>query len=399
MKVIERRNIGVGHFESTPEMVSNLMQVMRTGRISYGPFSQQFEKEFAEAHDSLHAVLSASGTDSLRVALHALMIERGWKCGDEIIVPATTFVATINVVEQLNLVPVLVDVDPVHYCMDPKSAIGAINNDTVCIMPVNLLGQSAELSLLASIAEDNHLMMVEDSCEAMFVNHMGFPVGSWGNIGVFSLYMAHLITGGVGGIAITDSTERASLMRSLVNHGRSPEYISIDDDDGLEGDELVAMIRQRYAFIHQGYSSRITELQAAIALPQLHNYQDMLARRYAVASRLTAGLRKHSKRLQLPAEREESEHAYMMYGIRMRNGENKWPLMKYLEERGIETREMLPIVNQKMYAPLTSTATKRGESLAVSRDLIRTGFYIGCHQGMTDADADYVCEVINGFFK
>jgi len=396
---MKKREVGVGFFESTPEMVSNLTSVLRSGRISYGPYSKALEKQFAALHDSDYGVLSASGTDSLRVALHALMIVHDWQPGSEVIVPATTFVATINVVSQLGLAPVLVDVEPDYYCMDVKAAANAVNRDTVAILPVNLLGQAADLYWLQEIAFDNNLCMVEDSCEAMFVNHDGASVGTWGDVGAFSFYMAHLITAGVGGISITSDEELADIMRSLVNHGRSPVYTSIDDDDGLTGDELVEMIRKRYAFIHPGYSSRITELQAAIALPQIHNYPDMMARRYAVASRLTAGLSKHARRLQLPAEREAGEHAYMMYGLKTLKGESKWPLMKHLEENGIETREMLPIVNQRMYAPLVATAIKRGENLDVSKDLIKTGFYIGCHQGMSDEDVDYVCEVVDDFYR
>jgi dTDP-4-amino-4,6-dideoxygalactose transaminase len=395
---MDKREVSVGYFEPTPEMEMNLAKVMRSGRVSYGPFSKALEKEFSELHLAEFGVLSASGTDSLKVALHALKIREGWNDGDEVIVPATTFVATINVVEQLGLEPVLVDVEEDFYCIDPWRARKAITAKTRCILPVNLLGQAANLYWIEEIAMDNALCIVEDSCEAMFVSHSDWPVGSWGDVGAFSFYMAHLITAGVGGISITSDDDLAEIMRSLVNHGRSPVYISIDDDDGLEGDDLVEMIKQRYAFVHPGYSSRITELQAAIALPQLRNYQDMMARRYAVASRLTAGLSKHAGSLQLPAEREQGQHAYMMYGIKMKDGVSKWPLMKYLEENGIETRELLPIVNQRMYVDLVSEARKRDNILDVSKDLIETGFYIGSHQGMTDDDADYVCEVVDEFF-
>jgi len=346
-----------------------------------------------------YAVLSASGTDSLRVALHALKLRYGWPDGSEVIVPATTFVATINVVWQLGLMPVLVDVEDDHFCIDVQEVQRAITADTVAVIPVNLLGQAANLSDLEYISEVYDLSVVEDSCEAMFVRHMGDPVGCWSDIAAFSLYMAHLITAGVGGISITRDKDLADEMRSLVNHGRKPVYISIDDDDGLEDEALEEMIRARYAFIEPGYSSRITELQAAIALPQLRDYEDMLARRYAVASRLTAGLRQHVGSLQLPAEREQGEHAYMMYAIRMRDGVDKWPLMLHLEKNGIETRELLPIVNQSMYMGLVQQAEREYSDLPVSWDLIRTGFYIGCHQGMSDADADYVCEVIDEFFQ
>jgi dTDP-4-amino-4,6-dideoxygalactose transaminase len=393
------RQISVGCFEPTATILEYVTDVVGSGRLSYGPYSKALEEEFAYIHDSRYGVLSASGTDSLRAALHALKIRYGWVDGSEVIVPATTFVATINIVWQLGLKPVLVDVENDHFCIDVQMVQQAITTDTVAIIPVNLLGQPANLSDLEYISEVYDLSVVEDSCETMFVRHMGEPVGTWSDIGVFSFYMAHLITAGVGGIAITQDQDLAEEMRSLVNHGRVPVYTSIDDDDGLTGDALEKMIRSRYEFISPGYSSRITELQAAVALPQLLNYEDMLARRYAIASRLTAGLGRHAHRLQLPAEREQGEHAYMMYALRLLDGVDKWPLMLHLEKNGIETRELLPIVNQPMYAGLVQQAEEEYNNLAVSKDLIKTAFYIGCHQGMTDADADYVCEVVDDFFR
>lgn len=396
---MDKRTVPVGWFEPTKEMLDYVTEVLASGRLSYGPFSKKLERNVSTAHGADFGVLSSSGTDSLRAALHAMMIKGRWQFGDEVIVPATTFVATVNIVEQLNLIPVLTDVDPETFCLDPGEVELALTDDTVAMIPVNLLGQPADLFELRSMADVEGIGMIEDSAECMFVEHRGWPVGSWGDIGVFSFYMAHLITAGVGGMAITNDDELATIMRSLVNHGRSPVYISIDDDDGLRDDELVAMIKQRYAFQYPGYSSRITELQAAVALPQVYSYERMIARRQAVASQLNAGLGRHASRLQLPAEREPGQHSYMMYGIRMRDGKDKWPLVRHLELHGIETREMLPIVNQKMYQPLVAEARKRGDKLPVSHDLIRTGFYIGCHQGMTDEDVAHVCEVVDDFFK
>jgi len=390
--MLNYRVVPVGYFEPTEVMVDEIKSVVASGRISYGPHSRLLEKEVAEIHEVDHGVLSASGTDSLRAALHAMMIKYNWNWGDEVIVPATTFVASVNVIEQVGLVPVLVDVEPDMYCIDTKSAYAAITEDTVAVMPVNLLGQPADLDSIYLMAFNEGLAIVEDSCEAMFVRHHGVPVGSWGDVGVFSFYMAHLITAGVGGIAITDDEFLASTMRSLLNHGRSPEYISIDDDDNLVDDELARIIRQRYAFQYQGYSSRITEMQAAMARMQLRDWGQ------AIASVLTAGLSKHAGKLQLPAEREAGEHAYMMYGIVVKEG-SKWPLMLHLERNGVETREMLPIVNQKMYAPYVADSAKRGIDLSVSKWLIGGGFYIGCHQGMSDEDAEYVCQIVDDFFQ
>lgn len=392
---MEKREVSVGYFETTDEMRELVRQVLDSGRISYGPLCEKLENDFANIHQSPYAIVSASGTDAIRAGLHALKIFHDWPDGGEVIVPATTFVATINVITQVGLKPVFVDVDEDHYCMDERMIPGRITPDTVAIMPVNLLGQAANLSAIDEIAWDNNLSMIEDSAEAMFVCHEGAPVGSWGEVAGFSFYMAHLITAGVGGITTATEKGQAEIIRSLLNHGREPIYISIDDDDGLEGADLARMVAKRFHFLYPGYSSRMTELQAAIALPQLKNWESMLARRRAVASKLTSGLSKHW-RLHLPSEREEGEHAFMMYGIRMATGEDKMPLVMYLEEHGIETRDILPLLSQPIFKDWYMGDASH--AFPVSNELTRTGFYIGCHQGMTDDDIDYVCRVVDNFF-
>jgi dTDP-4-amino-4,6-dideoxygalactose transaminase len=393
---MKKRTVSVGHFETTQEMRERVEDVLSSGRISYGPLCKELEERFAGIHGADYGIASASGTDALRAGLHAMKIFHNWRDGAEVIVPATTFVATINIVTQLGLTPVFVDVDDRHYCMDPDMVESRITKKTVALLPVNLLGQPAPLDALDKIAWENSLVMMEDSAETMFVWHEGAPVGSWGEVAGFSFYMAHLITAGVGGITITNDRKIADIVRSLINHGRQPTYISIDDDDGLEGDALEAMVRTRFNFLYPGYSSRMTELQAALAIPQLNNWQSMLASRQAVARKLTAGLSKHWQ-LILPSERESGEHAYMMYGIQMSGGLDKMPLVMHLEKNGIETRDLLPLISQPIFKDWFVGDPTR--AFPVSSELIKTSFYIGSHQGMTGDDVDYVIRVIDDFFE
>ena len=226
---------------------------------------KELERSMAGMHRCRYGILSASGTDSLRAALHAMKIIHGWEDGDEVITAATTFVATVNIILQVNLKPVLVDVIPDHYTMDCSALRDAVTDRTRAIIPVNLLGQAADLMCITAFALDRDIKIIEDSCEAMFAEHNGAPVGSWGDIGCYSFYMAHLLTAGVGGIAITNNKEYADVVRSLINHGRDTIYISIDDDDGISDEDLEIMTSRRFHFIHPGYSSRMTELQAALA--------------------------------------------------------------------------------------------------------------------------------------
>jgi len=384
--------VEVGYFEADQISRELINTALDTGRISYGPLCRAVEDSMATMHDSRHGVVSASGTDSLRVALHAMKIVHGWEDGDEVIVPATTFVATVNIVMQLNMKPVFVDVLPKHYTMDPLKIEAAITDRTRAIIPVNLLGQAARMSMIMGIAIDYDLKVIEDSCEAMFVKHLGAMVGSWGDIGCFSFYMAHLITAGVGGVAVTSNSEYDDVMRSLLNHGRDTIYTSIDDDDNLSARAMREVAMRRFQFFHVGYSSRMTELQAALALPQLQKKDEMLARRRQAAGALTCRLSKHSALIELPEPDINNQHSWMMYGITMRT-ESKWPIMLHLEEAEIETRELLPLIGQPVYADLIIS-----DDFPVSKKAVNSSFYIGSHQGLRPADIERVGLAFDNYF-
>lgn len=389
------RNIGVGTFTTTPRMRQLVNNVLDNERISYGPMSQRFEQEFAAIHGCKHAVLSNSGTSSLQTALQAMKELHGWRNGDEVIVPAVTFVATLNVVLHNNLKPVLIDVEPDYYEMDPNLLEGVITNRTRAIIPVHLFGQPCDMTSISEIAHHHHLRVIEDSCECMFVSHHGSPAGSLGDIGCFSTYVAHLLTTGVGGLATTNKAMYAVKMRSLVNHGRDGIYISIDDDDHLSDEQRREVISRRFRFETIGHSCRITELEAALGVAQLESWQEMIAQRQSNAIALTAGLRPFEHYIQLPKIRPHTEHAFMMYPIVLRH-EHKEDLVNFLESRGIETRDMLPLTNQPVYKKLELFDEY---DYPIARWINRCGFYIGCHQNLSDDDLDYIIEAFKDFYR
>ena len=384
--------VSVGCFSVTPKMRALVNEVLDSGRISYGPMSQEFEQRFAEIHDCRFAVLSNSGTSSLHVALAALKELHGWQDGDEVLVPAVTFVASVNVILHNRLTPVLVDVDPLYYGIDPLLIERAITPRTRAILPVHTFGQPCQMTAIMDIARRHNLSVVEDSCECMFVRHALQMVGSFGDVGCFSTYVAHLLTTGVGGMATTNNLDYAAVMRSLVNHGRDGIYISIDDDDDLNQMKLREVISRRFNFERIGHSFRITELEAALGLAQLDNWQEMIEQRQANAAYLTRALFTVN-RLQLPMVRADSQHAFMMYPIVLRDGD-KWPLMVYLEERGIETREMLPLINQPCYRGMWNP-----DDYPVAQWIDRSGFYVGCHQDLTQDDLEYMIACISGYLN
>jgi len=384
------KRLGVGDFVVTDRMRELVNGVLDSGRISYGPMCKEVEHRLARMHGCNFGVLSNSGTSSLQVALQALKELHGWQDGDEVIVPAVTFVATVNVVLHNRMRPVLVDVERDYYGLDCSQIGNVLTERTRAIIPVHLFGMPCAMRDLQQVlrwARRDDVRIIEDACECMFARHRKRPVGAWGDVACFSTYVAHLLATGVGGLATTNSPELAAKMRSLVNHGRDGVYISIDDDD-VEGAALREVVQRRFNFESIGHSFRITELEAALALAQLDDYQTMIARRQLNAAYLSAGLEHLSDRLQLPAVRPYTTHSFMMFPLVVLNGD-KWDLCNFLEERGIETREMLRLTDQPAYAGLWEP-----EDYPAAAWINTRGFYVGCHPGLGRADLD---RIVTGF--
>jgi len=388
------RQIGFGVAEISSLQRRYVNDVLSKNRLSYGDYSRRFEEEIARLHDRRFAIFCNSGTSALQIAVHALKEVHGWRDGDEILVPAVTFVATSNVVLQNGLRPVFVDVEPDHFGIDSEQLARHLSPRTRAVLPVHLFGQPCDMAGVLEFAQRNGLSVLEDSCETMFVRFRGKPSGSWGEISCFSTYVAHLIVTGVGGFATTNDERLAVLMRSLINHGRDPIYLSIDDDDP-DREILERMVTRRFSFDHVGYSYRATELEAALGVGQLPEYRRILHRRQENAEYLTRKLEPLQEFLQLPSSREATEHAYMVYPIVVREDIPREELLLHLERAGIETRHLLPLLNQPVYRKLFGDL----EPLyPVAARLNRCGFFIGCHQELSLDDMEYVAETFQSFF-
>jgi CDP-6-deoxy-D-xylo-4-hexulose-3-dehydrase len=356
----------------------------------------RFEREVAALHGCAYGLMCNSGTSALQVALAALRERHGWQDGDEVLVPAITFVATVNVVLYNGLTPIFVDVHPRDYTMDPARVAAAVTPRTRAIVPVHVAGLPCDMGPIVDVARAHGLRLVEDSCEAMFVTDHGRPVGSFGDVGCFSTYIAHLISTGVGGLCVTNDAELHTTMKSLVNHGRDSVYTGIDDDRALAGERLFRVIDGRFSFVRPGFSFRATELEAALGLAQLEAREALAARRQAIAGRLTAGLADLQGYLQLPRPRPGAEHGYMMYPLAIIDHRiRRDALVLHLEERGIETRYLLPLINQPIYRKRFGDLET---ALPVAAWLNGSAFFVGCHPEMSEEEADYMVACFHDFF-
>ncbi|MCX6347946.1 MAG: aminotransferase class I/II-fold pyridoxal phosphate-dependent enzyme [Candidatus Aureabacteria bacterium] len=305
--------IKVGTLNLSETARRNVAQVLRSNRLSYGPFTEKFERQFARLHGCRFGIMTNSGTSALQIALAALKEMNGWADGDEVIVPALTFVATANVVFHNRMTPIFVDVEKDCYGLDPDLLEAKITPRTRAFIPVHLFGMPCALAPIMEIARRRGLKVIEDSCETMFARYQGKWVGSFGEIGCFSTYVAHLIVTGVGGLCTTDDPDVAIKLRSLMNHGRDSNYISIDDDENKTSEELKTVVARRFSFISVGHSFRVTEMEAAIGLAQLEKWEEMITPRRANARYLIAGLSDLADRVQLPRLRPDAEHSFMMF--------------------------------------------------------------------------------------
>jgi dTDP-4-amino-4,6-dideoxygalactose transaminase len=388
-----KRQIGVGDLRFSDYEKRLVNEVLDSNQLTYGPYTKRFEAEFAKVHECRFALFLNSGTSALHVVLQVLKSRHGWSDGDEVIVPAVTFVATSNIVLHNNMRPVFVDVDAKTYNIDPAKIEEKITKRTRAIIPVHLLGLPAEMGPIRELAQTYKLAIIEDSAETMFAKYLGRSVGTLGDVGCFSTYVAHFLVTGVGGLATTNDPELAVDMRSVMNHGRDSIYIGSKDDHDVDEKTFHEIIERRFRFINVGHSFRCTEMEAAIGIGQLSRKDDIVTRRREIAGRYTRELSDLGHLIQLPSCPPDRTHSYMLYGIVTR-GDFKRKMVHYLEELNIETRDMLPLINQPIYRRLYGNLD---DEYPVAKWINNNGFYIGCHSYMSDAEVDFVIQAIREF--
>lgn len=236
-------------------------EVLASGRLAQGPMVERFEGLVAEMCGTKHAVAVSNGTVSLVAALQAA----GVGPGDEVVTSPFTFVASLNAILECGARVRFADIDPITYCMSPEALAAQITDDTAAVMPVHLYGQAADMQAIGEVVGDRDLPIVEDAAQAHGAESGGRRVGSFG-IGSFSFYATKNVSTGEGGAVTTDDDDVADRLRLLRNQG----------------------MRERYVYEIAGHNYRMTELQAAVGIPQMERLEEINSSRRANAERLTA---------------------------------------------------------------------------------------------------------------
>lgn len=388
--------IGVGGVDISDRARELVGQVLDSGRLTAGPMMSRFEAAIASAHGCAHGLMCNSGTSALQIAIAALKERHRWEDGDEVVVPAVTFVASSNVVMYNGMRPVFVDVEPTYFGIDPSRIEDAITPRTRAIMPVHLAGHPCDMGPIMEIAERRGLRVVEDSCETMFARDQGRPVGSFGDVGCFSTYVAHIINTGVGGLCTTNDAELMVMLKSLMNHGRDSIYIRMDDDRRDKASELFQIVDRRFSFVRLGHSFRCTEMEAALGVAEFERHEQNIARRQAIARRLSEGLAGLQDWLQLPSSRPGADHVFMFYPLVIRDERiRRDDLILHLEQRGVETRYLLPLINQPVYRDLFGNLDSQFQ---VAARLNANAFYVGSHPQISDQEVETMIDAFHDFF-
>ena len=233
---------------------------------SKGPYVEKLEREFSAFIGAQHGIAVSNGTVALHLALVALNVGPG----DEVIVPDLTFAATINAVLYCGATPVIVDVDPVTWGMSLAAVRNACTPRTKAIIPVHLYGRPVEIGPIAAFAAGRGIRVIEDCAEAHGARYQGKAVGQFGDISCFSFYANKIVTTGEGGMCLTNSPECSAALRTLRDHGITPN--------------------RSYWHERVGYNYRITNLQAAIGYTQLWRIEETLARHNDIANAYRAAL-------------------------------------------------------------------------------------------------------------
>ena len=305
-----------------------VLEVLRSGRLSLGPWIERFEQEVAERVGAPYAAAVSSGT----AGLHLLCRIAGLGPGDEVVTSPLSFVASANCFILEGATPVFADVDPLTLNLDPAAAEAAITERTRAIVAVDMFGFPCDLDPLRALAERHGLTLIEEACESLGAEYRGAPLGSHGPSAVFAFYPNKQMATGEGGVVTTHSEHEWQLLRSMRNQGRSYEQGAA-----------------WFNHVRLGLNYRWTDVQAAIGLGQLEKLDRILVLRAEAAERygeLLAGL----DGVEAPVPEDgDRRRSWFVYVVKLDPGLDRDAVMDSLRAEGVATAEYVPCIHLQPY--------------------------------------------------
>ena len=361
------------------EVDAGIQNVIDNTAFINGPIVKEFAQNLSNYMGGCHVITCANGTDALQIALMALDL----KPGDEVIVPAFTYVASAEVIGLLGLTPVMVDVDYETFNVTVDNIKKALSDKTKAIIPVHLFGQSCDMEPILAFAKEYNLYVIEDNAQAIgaeytFSDGHKEKTGTMGTIGCTSFFPSkNLGCYGDGGAIFCKDDELAEKLRMIANHGQKVKY--------------------HHSVI--GCNSRLDSIQAAILNVKLKHLDEYGQARYAAASYYTEKLKAfdpEQKFFITPKELENSTHVYHQYTLKIKNGKRD-ALKQFLADAGIPSMIYypLPLQEQEAFKPITRAA----ENLTIAKDIAYSVLSLPVHTEMTKEIQDAVISKIIEFYN
>ncbi len=352
------------HAPLIDEFKTEIENIFNDSSFISGPKVASFEKNFALAHKATHCVCVNSGTAALHIALEGL----GIKAGDEVIVPANTFIATAEAVTLTGATPVFCDCDAKHANITAEEASKFITGKTKAIIAVHLFGQPAPMDELVNLCKERDLLLIEDCAQAHLATYKGKPVGTFGECGCFSFYPGkNLGACGEGGAVITNTPELADRMKAYRDHGS----------------------KQKYVHNFPGHNYRLDGFQGAILDIKLRHLANWTSKRRTLAAYYDERLIKIdgiTPIFSIP----ETKHVYHLYVVRIKNRD---AFIKHLNKNEIQCGIHYPIPCHKQEA-YADNQPKLPNSETISGEIVTLPLY----PDMSLEQVEYVCKVAEEFF-
>jgi len=369
---------------ATPSLGEEEWQALRepieSGWLTQGPKVAAFEKAFAARHGVQHAIAVTSATTGLHLALAALEIGPG----DEVIVPAFTWVATANVVVYCGATPVLADVDRITFNIDPQDLVRRVTPKTKAVIPVHLFGLCADMDAIRKVLRPD-IKIIEDAACAAGAAWQGRSAGAMGEMGVFSFHPRKSITTGEGGMVTTNDDKLAERVKMLRNHGAS-----VSEEERHRGPRPYLLPE----FDLLGFNYRMTDLQGAVGLVQLKKLDRFIDERARMAAQYRSELA-DVKWLRLPVEPENGRHAWQAFVTYVDPKKSPRPrneIMELLQQQGISTRPGTHAVHMLGY--YRTRFGFKPDDFPGARDCDRNSMAIPLHNRMTHDDLSYVVKTL-----
>lgn len=397
------------------EMV-NLVDSSLEFWLTSGRYTAEFEKKFGEYLGVRFVSLVNSGSSANLLAFMTLtsplLKERAVKRGDEVITVAAGFPTTVTPMIQFGAVPVFIDVTIPQYNIDVSLLEKALSPKTKAVMAAHTLGNPFDLKAVKEFCDKHNLWLIEDNCDALgskySIDGKEKYTGTVGDIGTSSFYPPHHMTMGEGGAVYTGNPLLNKIIKSLRDWGRDCVCASGQDNlcgkrFGKQYGELPFGYDHKYVYSHFGYNLKVTDMQAAVGVAQLEKFPSFVARRRHNFDRLLNGLKHLEDKLILPVAEKSSIPSWFGFLITCREGVERSEVVKYIEDKGVQTRMLFAgnLIKHPCFDEMRETGVgfRVVGGLENTDKIMNDTFWVGVYPGMTDEMIDYMAQIISEAVK